>query len=662
MEFKIDLKKLNILNEKMSLIDKGIKVNTPNGWKDVKEIGITSPNSEKIIIKTKDFELIGSPNHRVKYLENWFFLKDLKNGDLINTKNGVQSILSVSRDDKKEDLWDIEVDGHEYYSNGILSHNSSFLSSFEYTLYGKVRGGRQKKWSTLSTLPNRINGELLNRISFKSGGVDVEIKRGISPSKLELWENGMLNERAGKSNIDEAIEKYVGMDIETFKSFISMSITDFKNFISLSNEEKQLLLDKLFNLEVINILNGILKDLNKSNKTRIASLDSEIKALEDSIGSIQKSIERTVQKEKLNIQADIDDLMVQMSAKKEDYKALKEKVDKIKEKEEQLGTEIDSEKRQHSTVQNDIRNVQKEIDLYDSGKCPTCGTDFDSDHFNSLRASLVEKKDKFEEVKARIEDNMKTIKERQTKLREIAGTTTTTFNDMSYFLKNCKTQIDQLTRKKDQEAGQTSPNIEEFEKSIAELEEKKSFGKDNIAVSRDKELFYKELNRIFGEDGVKKSIIAGIIKPLNHFIAENIGKMGIPFGVKLDETFTAEIRQFGSLIDSDSLSTGENKRVNIAILIAYLKLIRTKKHINILFLDEVFSSIDIEGIDSILTLLKSFANEYNINIFVVHHAILNQEMFDRILKINKEIFSSIEEVSFLETGIFGNEEIGEEAY
>jgi ABC-type Mn2+/Zn2+ transport system ATPase subunit len=77
-----------------------------------------------------------------------------------------------------------------------------------------------------------------------------------------------------------------------------------------------------------------------------------------------------------------------------------------------------------------------------------------------------------------------------------------------------------------------------------------------------------------------------------------------------------------------------------------LKLIRTKKHINILFLDEVFSSIDLEGIDSILLLLKSFANEYNINIFVVHHAILSEEMFDRILKINKEVFTSIEEVNF----------------
>jgi ABC-type multidrug transport system ATPase subunit len=159
-------------------------------------------------------------------------------------------------------------------------------------------------------------------------------------------------------------------------------------------------------------------------------------------------------------------------------------------------------------------------------------------------------------------------------------------------------------------------------------------------------MFYKELNRILSEDGVKKSIISGIIKPINHFISENVKKMLLPFEVKLDETFTAEIKSLGSVIEHDSLSTGETKKINIAILIAYLKLIRTKKHINILFLDEVFSSIDLEGIDSILLLLKSFANDYNINIFVVHHAILSEEMFDRILKINKEVFTSIEEVNF----------------
>jgi hypothetical protein len=43
--------------------------------------------------------------------------------------------------------------------------------------------------------------------------------------------------------------------------------------------------------------------------------------------------------------------------------------------------------------------------------------------------------------------------------------------------------------------------------------------------------------------------------------------------------------------------------------------------------------------------LKDFSSNYNINIFVVHHAILNNEMFDRILHINKEVFTSINEIS-----------------
>ena len=536
---------------------------------------------------------------------------------------------------------------------------SSLLDSFDYTLYGKVRG-RKKKWATLSTLPNRINGELLNRIKFNSLGTDVEIKRGISPSVLELIENGVTNERAGKGNIDEKIEKYIGMDIETFKSFISMSINDFKNFISLSNEEKQLLLDKLFNLEVINILNSILKDIAKNNKTRAASFDAEIRTLDDSIASIQRSIDKAIERqkeearlalerEKEDIQSEIDRITSEMNSRKDDYKSLKEKMDKIKEKDSELSDEMDKEKRQLINCQNDIKNVQRELDLYDSGKCPTCKTDFDSVHFANLRTALEEKKLSFENIKAEIEANVTKVRERQVKLKGLSETTTTAFNDLSYLLKNYKSEIDKLTQKK---ASQTVPvnttpsvNIQEFQNTIEELEEKKVVSSDNIAVCKEKDLYYKELNRIFGEDGVKKSIISGIIKPINHFIAENIKKMGLPFEVKLDETFTAEIKQLGSQIEHDSLSTGETKKVNISILIAYLKLIRTKRHINILFLDEVFSSIDIEGIDSILALLKSFANDYNINIFVVHHAILNQEMFDRILKINKEVFSSIEEVN-----------------
>jgi DNA repair exonuclease SbcCD ATPase subunit len=523
------------------------------------------------------------------------------------------------------------------------SGKSSLLDSFDYVLYGKVRG-KKKKWTTLSTLPNRINNELLNSIKFISNGTHVEVQRGINPSTLNLIENEMPNDRAGKSNLDEKIENYIGVDIETFKSFISMSINDFKNFISLSNEEKQLLLDKLFNLEVINILNTILKDLNKTNKLQLTRYDSEISTLNDSIESIKRSIQKSIEKEKQDIQTEIDKIKEDMESKKEDYQKLKEKVDKIKLKEKEIKEDIDKEREQYINIQNDIKLVDKDITLYNSGKCPVCKTDFDSDHFHNLKDILIEKKKSLEEIRVEVDGNIKLVKERQTKLQKMSEDTNQAFNDITYLLRNYKSQIEKLQSQKDRESGQSNQNVSEFENTIVELEERKTTSYEYSSVCKDKELYYKELSKIFSEDGVKKTIISGIIKPINHFINENIKKMSLPFQVQLDETFTAEIKHLGNPIEHDSLSTGETKRINIAILIAYLKLIRTKKHINILFLDEVFSSIDIEGIESILDLLKDFAFNYNINIFVVHHAIMNQEYFDRIIKINKDVFSTMEEI------------------
>ena len=645
------------LSKFTNILKSDIKVLTPSGLKKIYGVAITAKNSKVFSLKTKKHELLCSPDHLVKSNNEWKKTKDFKIGDIIDTKYGQYKLMNISLLDYTDDLLDLHVDTNEYYTNDILSHNSSFLNSFEYTLYGKVRSGRSKKWSTLSTLPNRINGELLNRIKFVSNRTEVEIKRGINPGILELWENGVLNERAGKSNIDDKIEEYIGMDVETFKSFISMSVDSFKNFISLSNEEKQILLDKLFNLEVINILNGILKDINKNNKIRMTSLDSEIKTLDESIDSIKRSIDKAIERdkedaklalerEKEDIQLEIDKITNEMNSKKDDYKSLKEKIDNINKKEKELNDELDNEKKQHITTQNDTKNVQRELDLYDSGKCPTCRTDFNSDHFTSLRSSLIDKKSGFNKIKTEIEENISLIKEKQAKLKTISEKTSKSFNDLTYLLKNYKTQIETLSKKKSnsQVISKPSGNIEEFKKTIDELKDKKVFSYDNVSLCKDKEQYYKELNKILGEDGVKKSIIAGIIKPINHFIAENIKKIGLSFDVKLDDTFTAEIKHLGSIIDSDTLSTGESKLINISILCAYLMLIKTKKFINILFLDEVFSSIDVENISKILILLRSFANEFNVNIFVVHHAILNQEMFDRIIQIEKNIFSKIIEV------------------
>ncbi len=521
---------------------------------------------------------------------------------------------------------------------------SSLIESIDFSLYGKVRG-KKKKWVTQATLPNRINNELFTKIEFISNGTEVEIQRGLNPGVLNLIENGITNDKAGKSNIEDKIQKYVGVDIETFKSFISMSINDFKNFISLSTEEKQLLLDKLFNLEVINILNSILKDINKENKSQILRLDSEIRTLEDSISSIKKSIETAIQKEKASKQVEIDQIKEDISSKKDDYQTLKDKIEKVKVKEKELSDEIEKEKKEFITIQNEIKNAQKQIDLYESGKCPTCQSDLTDSIHSEFKNSLIEKVASLDAVRLELESNIKLIRERQIKLTGISNDVNKAYNDMTYYLRNLKTKLDQLQKQQESiNEDNSSDNTLEFMNTINELNEKKAISEESSSSCKDKELYYKELSKIFSEDGVKKSIISSIIKPINHFIAENIKQMGLPFEVILDDTFTATIKVLSSEVEHESLSTGETKKVNIAIMIAYLKLIRTKRHINILFLDEVFASIDVEGIYSILELLRAFANDYNINIFLVHHSILSQEYFDRIIRINKDIFSNIEEV------------------
>lgn len=529
-------------------------------------------------------------------------------------------------------------------SNG--NGKSSFIESFEYLVYGKVKSTRGKKWQKLSNLPNRINNSMELSMDLSADSKNITIERGINPTFTRLIENGVEVDQMGKDNIDSRIEKYAGMDIETFKSFISMNISDFKNFLSLKTEEKKNLLDKLFNLEVINQLNDILKDIVRENKKQIISIDSEINTYNDTINRIKDSINKIKIKVHDDFSTQIDELVILMSDKKSEFVTLKEKIAKIKEKEELLTTESNNESKQLMQVQLEVRKIQGEIDLYNKGKCPTCSTDFDSTHFITLKSTLLEKKEATESIVASINDKISHLNEKRARLKTIASEANTAWDELNYFLRSTKSKIEELKFKQSNASdSESSTSIVEFENTLLDLESKLNTSKDSSIIYKEKEDIYKELNYILGENGVRKSIIASIVKPLNHFIAENLSIMGVPFEVELDDTFTARVQGIFSEIDHETMSTGEDKKVNMAILVAYLKMIRMKKKVNILFLDEVFASIDLEGVDNILMLLKDFANEYNVNIFAVHHAILNEELFDRIIRVNKEVFTYLEEVT-----------------
>ena len=137
--------------------------------------------------------------------------------------------------------------------------------------------------------------------------------------------------------------------------------------------------------------------------------------------------------------------------------------------------------------------------------------------------------------------------------------------------------------------------------------------------------------------------IKTILPSLNSEILDLLREMNLEYQVVFDDEFKASLYHMGVEIPVPSLSTGEMKKVDFVVLISIMKLMKLKfSTINLLFLDELFSSVDPEGIHLILKILKKNSKDMGLNIFVINHAPMPHEIFDWRLEVSKtNNFSSI---------------------
>lgn len=110
----------------------GVNVKTDTGWQPASQIHMTRP-FPIYTISTKDYELSGADTH-ICYDErfNEKFLRDFQVGDYIMTIDGPQLINKVTRNTTKVCMCDMSVESedHRYYTNGILSHNTTSSAMF----------------------------------------------------------------------------------------------------------------------------------------------------------------------------------------------------------------------------------------------------------------------------------------------------------------------------------------------------------------------------------------------------------------------------------------------------------------------------------------------------------------------------------------------------
>ena len=193
---------------------------------------------------------------------------------------------------------------------------------------------------------------------------------------------------------------------------------------------------------------------------------------------------------------------------------------------------------------------------------------------------------------------------------------------------------DELISLKDKDTSSDFDHLKQIISDFQKQEESKANLKDNVTEDYH---FLETIEEVLGEDGVKNLAIKTILPGLNANIAAMTQTMHLPFHIRFDEKFDCLINHLGEEINPLTLSTGERKKADFIIIIAIIKILKLRfPQLNLLFLDELLSSVDADGVHNIIKILGQVIKESNINTFVINHSTLPHELFDKKIQIYRE--------------------------
>jgi len=255
-----------------------ISVHTPYGYKKVLAAEKVEVNSPTHHIKTVNHSLTCSPEHRI-WSDGWKFAKDINIGDIVSTISGDEKIVISSPLETRQDLYDIQVeDVEQYYSNGILSHNSACLDSICFGLYGRTNRSVLK--DRIVNWKNRKNCEVTVR--FKIGANQYKVSRGIKPDFLEIYKDGKLipqppDVRQYQKMLETDILK---IDYQMFVSLVHINLNHYVPFLQMDLPRKRAFIEKMFGLEMFSDLNRLVNEkLNMmENQLNIHNAENTLKS------------------------------------------------------------------------------------------------------------------------------------------------------------------------------------------------------------------------------------------------------------------------------------------------------------------------------------------------------------------------------------------------
>lgn len=503
---------------------------------------------------------------------------------------------------------------------------SSIRYVLEFVLYGKVTG------RVLKDLPNRLNKNLEVKIILEASNHRITIHRGLEPSIFSVGVSDKPNfdKMGSKINVQDELEKLFGIPNHIFNNTMSLSINDFKSFIRMKAEDKRRIIDKVFGLAIINKMRETLKIELKEIKSKSNSLKIQINSLVDELNRITKKLEEVHIEIKENNQQRKDEIKVALEKFKKLYKKINIKESEILDMLQEHDTIIKDLDNRINKVNKVIYLYKEKMTLFDNDQCPTCGTDLNSNFFEGLKADYIQELKTNKEIVKTLQNERDTWFE---EMRELKSTLD--------LIKEKKNKYNVEIRRLDDESDSLNEVVDVQMSSIEDLKFSSESKLKNTKLQEQeigRELnFYELVDQMLSENGIKKLAMKTILPPINAQLKQLTKTLGIIYNVKFNDNFDSIITHNGEEISVVTLSTGETKKLDTAVLIAIIKLMKLRfSGLNLLFLDEVFSSLDSISIFAVVNILKILSEELKLHIFVVNHSQLDTNQFTNVYEAQKK--------------------------
>lgn len=507
----------------------------------------------------------------------------------------------------------------------------------------------------------------------KDSDVFLITKNVKSTAKVDLFRNGEVISGHTATQTYKLIEEVLGCDFQTFTKLVYQSISSSLDFLKATDANRKAFLVNLFDQEQYKETAERIKAVRKEVSATLSNLEGQMTAITKIIAGKSKIGARQVyvdvpefDETPLNNSLTETKVQAALAQKAQASKQQKELLDKavqaaktkflpyenlpaptpvIEELQKitreltVVSTQAEGLKKQYYTFKNDASKCE----------CPTCKQPLDTTvaeaamkrtkaeydplykerlrleaEVNKLKEIDVqnrqyfEAQDKLEKALANLESFEKSfgavdsfefdVAQLNSRIRQIedelrkgrSAVSLATEHNNSVDKNNAKIDaLEEQIEKAECEMNSVAEKLKEVQEEVSDLD---------ILVTALKDLVGYKL-----EHSVKV-----FEEMINYYLSiMTSGKFAL--GFELDETkLQVVIFNDGNRTSMENCSTGQQSRINISTLLAIRSLLSTisKVNINLLFLDEVVSYIDPDGINTLIELLQS---EDQLNSIIVSH-------------------------------------------